>query len=207
MSFVEKNKMWLLPLLGVGIGAVAYLNYRSFAPKPAAEPAAPVAAPAPAAPPPPAPVAVQSNGGVWDDLQGLAQPPANLLEEATLRVTCRGNLGSLLQAPAPLLLPRPGRVREAEPDAVNAPPAVAKVASPPPVPPEVAFIFTGPAGDTAWVHGHPYRAGETVAGGPFRVAAIERTRVGLAGPDGKIIFQTMHPLLPSAGPRPHSEAP
>ena len=32
MSFVEKNKAWLLPILGVGVASVLFMNYRSFKP-------------------------------------------------------------------------------------------------------------------------------------------------------------------------------
>ena len=229
MSFVEKNKAWLLPLLGLGVGAVVYLNLRTLSPT----------APLPVAPltltPPPAPggsaptlgrpamggpsvsvsgVSVSAPAGaagdLWSDLQALAKAPDALLQEEALRTRCRENLGAFLEAPAPVRLPRPGRVREAESDkpAAQAVQAVQGPPPPPPVPPPVDFVLSGPRGATAWIHGQSCRVGEAVAGSPYAVASIEWNRVGLRGPGGRITFQFTHPSNhPLAGTRPSSEAP
>ena len=206
MSFVEKHKAWLLPLLGLGVGAVGYLNFRSSAPTPA--PASPVepaplirtsAVPAQVAPGP---------GDVWGDLQAMAKPQGPPAREAKLRERCRQDLGPLLQAPARPELLRPGRVREAEAEhaaAVAAPPP--KVVEPPPVP-TVDFVMSGPAGARAWIQGRPYRIGEAIGPGPYAVAAIERNQVTLVGPGGKTFPQVMNHYLPThAGPRLPAEAP
>jgi hypothetical protein len=218
LSFVEKNKAWLLPLLGLGVGIVGFLNYRSFTAAPApAEAAGPGPATAPTAALPPVPVApapgpstpAATGSDVWSDLEALAAPPAALTQEGPLKDRCRENLARFLGAPAAITLPLPGWVREAEREQPATAAAVpAKPAGPPPVPPQVEFIFSGGSGATAWVQGHPYRVGEIIRPGPFSVASIERARVGLIGPDGKTIFQVMQHLLPSvAGPRPSAEAP
>jgi hypothetical protein len=216
LSFVEKNKAWLLPLLGLGVGIVGFLNYRSFtaapAPPEAAVPGpatAAVPAPVAPAPAPPSPAPAAAGSDVWSDLEALAAPPAALTQEGPLKDRCRENLGKFLDAPAAFTLPLPGWVREAEREQPATAAAVpAKPVGPPPVPPQVEFIFSGGSGATAWVKGHPYRVGEMIRPGPFSVASIERARVGLLGPDGKTIFQVMQHLLPSvAGPRPSAEAP
>ena len=208
MSFVEKHKTWLLPLLGVGVAAVGYLNFRTVAPGPV-----PVALDS-AQPLPPARAAEPAPAGpadLWSDLVALAKPPAALVQEGALRDRCRTQLGALLEAPAAPRLLRPGRVREAEPDQVAAPSAAATPkpvpAEPPPVP-TVDFILTGPSGAAAWIKGHAYHPGQAIPGGPYRVDAIEGNRVGLASAQGKTTYQTLnHPFANHAGPRLRAEAP
>ena len=223
MSFVEKHKAWLLPLLGVGVAGVIYLTLPSSAPTPPPAPAAPLpaasaaaAAPVALAAPAPliAPAPAAPGGDLWSDLQALAKPPDALLQEETLRVRCRANLGSLLEAPAPVRLGRPGWVREAESGMAPPPSALAALPAPAPaVLPVVDFVLSGSRGASAWIQGHAYRAGEAIAGGPYAVTSIEWNRVGFIGPKGKRFFlftnssNTVLAKQPIAGPRPSSEAP
>lgn len=222
MTFIEKNKAWLLPLLGLGVAGVLYLDFHSKAapvPEPPVAPAPSAQAPAPGAQAPapgtqiPAPAAAAAPpvagapGDLWGDLQALEKPPEALCQEDALKKRCRASLGPLLEAPAWSRLPRPGWVREAEPP--KAAPSGPPLPPPPPAPvPVVDFVLSGAQGATAWIHGRPYRAGENIPGGPFSVASIEWNRVGLTGPKGDTTFQFTNRLThPPAGPRPSSEAP
>ena len=218
MSFVEKNKAWLLPLLVVGAAAVIYMDFHTSAPA-AALPAAPAlpaqAGPAngPAttpAPPPsvPSPAMGGGPGAIWDDLKALAHPPAAILEENALRQRCRSNLDALLDVRFPTGLPRPGAVREASSERSAPPPGPgAAPARPAPPMPELSFILSGPGGLRAWFKGRPYREGDEIAGGGFRVGSIRRNRVGLVDAAGKTVIQYTDSHRPVAGSRPTVEAP
>ena len=117
MSFVEKNKAWLLPILGVGVASVIFMNYRNFKPSTPnpgvqGEPAAPAEAPdssVQAAKP------VTASTDLWADLDALAEPPRECLAAPELRTRCQRNLDELLDPHFPAELPRPGLVREATP--------------------------------------------------------------------------------------------
>jgi hypothetical protein len=212
LSFVEKNKTWLLPLLGLGVAGVLYLNLHTAGPGPVqapapALPAAPMIAPAPPASLQPA---TGAAGGLWNDLIALAKPPERLSQEAGLRERCRSNLAEFLEAPKAAQLPRPGWVREAEPVKVPAPPAppAQAAASGTQAPPVVEFILTGPEGAAAWIQGHAYHAGDTLAGGKYVVTSIAWNQVGLKGPKGTVLVQVMNRYpQPLAGTRPSAEAP
>lgn len=218
MSFVEKNKAWLLPLLGLGVVGVVFLNLRSLRP-PRPTPL-PAAAPGPTAPgpaaqaPPPGPPAQRTGpepgtaGDLWGDLKALARPPAAILEEAALRDRSRENLDPLLDQRFPPDLPRPGLVREAQPTLVAGPPGTPARTEPVPAPvPELAFILSGPEGLRAWFQGQPYREGQTLPGGGYRVGPIEWDQVALIGPAGRTVHQHTHPRNPAAGSRPTVEVP
>ena len=219
MSFVEKNKAWLLPLLGVGVAAVVYVNYRDMtapapvAPAGPAAPAAPAsegqgpaAAPAVAVAPRPTTAASVDAQGLWADLQALAAPPAALAQESALRERARASLGPLLDVTFPTGLPRPARVREAAPAHAAAAVAAALVPREAPAVPSVEFILSGPAGFSAWFQGRPYRLGQTLRGGGFRVEAITWNRVTLSGPAGQVIQRSTSDFnRPAAGSRPSVE--
>lgn len=209
MSFVEKNKAWLLPLLGVGVAAVVYLNLRSPAPAgPLDPPPAAAAAVAPPGPTPLHPAAAADPNDLWSDLKALAAPPASLQDEALLRERSRARLDGLLDGVFPTGLPRPVAVREAQPaPQAGGPPApVAAAAAPPPMP-ELGFILSGPEGLTAWFQGRSCRAGQAIPASAFRVGAIHWNRAEVIGPTGKTVVEYTHPHLPVAGSRPIVEAP
>jgi len=234
LSFVEKNKTWLLPLLGVGVAAVAYLNFR----KPARPRPAPAvqakAAPAPPAAPPPAPGLVMAppaamapaapasapmmaaaapgtGADLWGDLKPLAVPPGSSLQESALRERCRESLDPLLDPGFPAGLPHPGPVREAAAAPAPAPVRIA-AAGPAPVKParplpQLEFILTGDGPPRAWLEGRLYREGQSLPGGAFRVGAIGWNQVALIDPAGKTTFLTTDSHRPAAGSRPTVEVP
>jgi hypothetical protein len=230
VSFVEKHKLWLLPLLGAGVLAVVYFNYRSLhhpvADAAAAPPAADAPAPAPAAPAAdaaaqaspalsPAPAAEAAAAapageanGLWGDLEALAQPPPEVVDAGALRDRSRASLDPLLGPAFPAELPRPGTVRQAEPAraaALGAQPAPLVLPEAPP-PPELAFILSGPDGLSAWFAGRPYREGQTLPGG-YRVTAVRWNGATLAGPGGRTVTLSTFAHRFSGPPRPALEAP
>jgi hypothetical protein len=219
LSFVEKHKAWLLPLLGAGVLAVAVLNLRSLKPRPAPAPAPPGPAPAllpmPSAPPGQAqaqapaqtPQQPGSAGDLWGDLKALAKPPAAILAEAALRDRSRENLDALLDPRFPTDLPRPGLVREAQPIRVAGPADPAAKAPVAPPLPELEFILSCPQGLQAWFQGRPYLQGQTLPGGGFRIGSIQWDQVTLVGPAGRTVRQQTHSRNLAAGSRPIVEAP
>ena len=216
MSFVEKNKAWLLPLLGVGVASVLFMNYRSLS-APAAGPTilqAPMAAPAAPELPPTGQELLASAPGpgaakdLWADLKPLAQPPAELAAESELRRKAQGRMDELLVAAFPTSLPMPGPVREASQ------PAPVRNPKPGPVKPvavsarpELEFIVSGPDGCSAWFQGRPYRQGEALPGGSYQVVAVTWNHVTLKGPGGKTLVQSTDSQRPVAGSRPTVEVP
>jgi hypothetical protein len=214
LSFVEKNKAWLLPLLSAGVVAVVFVNLRSLRPSRPAPALPERMASAPALPAPPSPPAQRSDpppgtaGDLWGDLKPLARPPAAILEESALRDRSRENLDALLDQRFPTDLPRPGLVREAQPIQVAEQTGpVAKAAPAPPPMPDLEFILSAPGGLRAWFQGHPYREGQTLSGGGYRVGSIQWDEVTLIGPAGTTLRQQTHSRNPAAGSRPVVEAP
>ncbi len=209
MSFIEKNKAWILPLLGVGLLGVLYLNLR---PTPAASPAgaptqgpeaaAQVAATSPSLPERPA----ESPGSdLWEDLRGLAAPPPFLADENGFRDLGRRSVMALLQAPGPsAALGIPSGVREPQ---AAADPALKSGAAPGIAPPELDFLIHGPAGARAWLNGQPYRSGEPLPGQTLSVGPIGFTSVVLKGPKGRTVLSTNPLHHPGPAPRPAVEAP
>jgi len=227
VSFVEKNKAWLLPLLAVGVLAVVYMNIRTMsasptpATPPSAEPELPPSAeseaPAPDAAPPmesspltPATGAADAGPDLWADLRGMATPPPYLAEENTFRdLARRSALEAIQRQPKPAALTLPSGVREPQP-----PVEAADVSGPKgsPVPsqlPELDFLIHGASGSRAWLEGKSYRSGQVLEGNLLSVGPIRSTSVELKGPSGKTrtILSTnpLHPPEPSA--RPAVEAP
>ena len=222
MSFVEKNKAWLLPILGVGVASVLFMNYRSF--KPSIPDPVVQAAPATLATPAEAmatPIldpgtAAKTGTDLWADLKNLAEPPREYKAASELRTRCQRNLDELLDPHFPAELPRPGPVREATPlpapaSAVSHPaaPSALQASTQPTAAavPELSFILSGPDGLSAWYHGRPYRRGQTLPGGSYRVTALTWDQVTLAGPDGQALVQSTNPPSPVAGSRPTVEVP
>jgi hypothetical protein len=73
--------------------------------------------------------------------------------------------------------------------------------------PELEFILTCPQGLRAWFQGHPYKEGQNLPGGAYRVGAIQWDQVTLVGPAGRTVRQQTHSRNPAAGSRPIVEAP
>jgi len=172
MSFVEKNKLWILPALGLGAAAVVWLNIRTFsssAPSGQAAPP-PLTAPPPASPAPEPPPAAGTGEALWDDLRPVAFVPAELGAQAILDQQALARLGpGAFEGPASALVVRPGAL-----DSLRTPgqPPHPKDGAPVPVPPP-DFLIDGPGGTEAWFDGHGYRTGQPLRGRPFTVQGIQ----------------------------------
>jgi len=211
VSFIEKNKAWILPLLGVGVLGVLYLNLRPTpapapqGPAPGAETAAPAVAEAPL--PPPEKTAGTPETDIWEDLRTFATPPPALADENTFRDRARRSAQEALQsAPLTLALAIPGGVREPAPipEPGEKPSTGIETLSPPP---ELEFLIHGATGARAWFEGQPYRTGQALDGKALSVGPIGFHSVELKGPKGKTILSTnpLHHSGPSS--RPAVEAP
>lgn len=204
MSFVERNKAWILPLLGVAALGVLVMNLRMFSGKTPSRPQspAPIAtgrAPEAVAPPAGGP---STASDLWKDLQSLETPPAGLTTAAPLLRRCAAATSSL-----PLAVAHTDPVawkRATDPPGV---PATAKSAPAPeakvgpitlPPPPELSFIAQTSHGLEAWFAGRPYREGATLPDGR-RVRRITAQRVLLEGPGGSL-ERCVHALVPRSVP-------
>lgn|GEM_PF-5503904 len=225
MSFVQKNKAWLLPILGAGVVWAFWNMYQAFTPVPAAPvqpasaplagvPPAPVAPapsptplPAPLPPPPPpqpsAPPA--ANAGLWADLTALEASPAELnrteelLKEGEKPLTPAG----MQELPEPQLSPEEWRGLP-EPQILRVAPRGESMTPAAPLP-RLDFVLE--RDDTkvkeAWMGGRGYREGAS-PNGTHRIKRITDNTVLLAGPTGEILLTTD---LGTAPPPPKAETP
>ncbi len=200
MSFIEKNKVWLLPLLALGVLGVGYMNYRTFTGEPAApvsedaaapeaapqpEPAAPMEGAAPAASPEDV-EAAQDSGNLWADLEAFAVVPGELALEDPLRDRARVALDPALILESSLFLDKPTRsslqlVRPKPGGSADA----ERLA-----PPQLDFLIHTPHGSFAWFEGRGYRVGESLAGSGYVVSRIGVMSVELTGPGGSVLEYT-----------------
>lgn len=202
MSFIENNKTWILPILGLGAAAVIWMNVRAFSPPPPTdqEPQRPIETR-------PAPMAVAevqptpgANESLWDDLRPVAFVPTGLEARATFEQKALSTL-----PPAAFSAPdAPSVVRPSGPEPsrsarkMSLPNAGAPVSSPP----SPDFLIDGPGGAQAWFGGQGYRTGQPLQGRPFSVQGIHilpPPRVTLQGPSG--------PTTRSTRPTPVQEVP
>lgn len=196
MSFAERNKTWLLPVLAVGVVAVFWFNLHDSGPTPppiaAAAPestvSSPQGAPTPGeAPAAPAPVAAAPSPlpplgpEAWADLRPLnsasvvLKPSLDLAAEATHPLSHAqlfppsfpSTASQSLASPAMLVLPKSGNS--------------ASAAEPPPL----EFISRTPDGLRAWYDGVGFKAGQTILGTAYRVVEIHPPAVVIEGPDGR----------------------
>lgn len=207
MSFVERNKLWLLPLLGLGVAAVGWYNVQAFSgsKNPAPAPEAPSTrveegAPAPApAPAPPgeaaAPTPGLEGGGLWDDLKALATVPGDLNRLDALDSQARGVLppsalqeggSEVLRLPGPKVwLPRE-RPRPATGEAAPGLQA-----------PDPDILIQLPEGRRVWFDGIGYREQQALEEAPWKVRRIAPRSVELQGPRGTEV-KAIHPPIPTA---------
>ncbi len=203
MSYIENNKAWILPLLGVGTAGVIWMNVRTFNPPPSTAqetlpPAgAPAASPAAAAPPtvtPPLPPVPDGNQSLWDDLRPVAFVPAALEASATFEQNALSSLPSgAFSAPGLASVVRPvgPEPRQNAPRASlpgTGTPAAALAVAPPP-----DFLIDGPGGAQAWFEGQGYHTGQALKGHPFQVQGIRILpwpQVTLQGPAGSTTHST-----------------
>ncbi len=208
MSFVERNKAWLLPALAVGVAAVGWFNYQSFAGPKVAEPApglaagptpeAPAAAPEPASTPPPTPAPTTpaevptEGGGVWDDLKALAFVPAELNRLDALDTQARGPLplAALRESPSDLIRLSGPKIWEAR---TRPRPSAGGVPDPAPIP---DILIQLPEGGRVWFDGIGYREQQELNRTPWKVRKIHPKAVELQGPRGTEV----KPIHPSPKP-------
>lgn len=209
MAFVEQNKRWLLPLLGLAVAGVLWLNLTG-QPKPA------VPATTPGAPPP------QPSGtdGVAEE-QGVAQAgpgpvPANELkaleapapvanDSAPLLVAGRLAVApELRQPPRPPLL-HPDQWRTLPQSVIPRPaaPAPARATVALALPPRPEFLFENAAGRMAWLKGRGYQPGDLLEGG-YTLRRISATGIIVSGPDGdhELLLNSARATPPAAPGRP-----
>ncbi len=203
-SFVERNKAWVLPLLGAGVLAVVILNVRGNSPPPAGpESPAQTAAEMPAAtagagPAPPTAVP-ESGADLWSDLRALETLPAAIAGEDALRNRAYQSLGSAMNPPRVPELPFPTAPLPPSKPAAGKD-LVPATLEPAPPPPEPEFVIQGPRGRKVWLNGKPFREGEHVGEGPYRIGRIGRSKVEIQGPQGSLTRSTI------PAPRPGSQA-
>lgn len=206
MSFIERHKTWLLPLLAVGVGAVIWYDLGSLgapptpasasAPSPANVPAAASAPPPPEVPATEGPAAAPAASGsaparpplgpdAWADLRYLNAVPGALGDASGLATRATRPLDpDQLTPPAS----GPAPVRLEAPSLLVLPQVGAGEAAPPP---ELDFISRTPEGLRAWYQGLGFRAGETILGTGYRIREIHPPRVVLEGPAGPVVQSTV----------------
>ena len=203
MSFVEKHKAWLLPLLGLAAAGVVYMNIRTFqgsAAPAVAEGQPPAETPESPEPVPP-PEAVHSaeeggDGDLWGDLRGLAEVPSALKDEGALRARARTGVSDLMKPLDPPSVPRPAAVREPKAPTPPGPAAEAAPGEPPPL----DFLVQDGQGGRAWFEGAPFRKGQALPGTRLVVGPISGSKVTLKGPSGPRVLSTnpLHAPAPEA---------
>ena len=214
---MERNKLWLLPLLGVGVLGVLWMNFQVFKPK-AAEPAAPLPPPPsqtspviPAAPPPPVatpmPASAPSVSGpdIWSDLRLLETPPPELtrVEELLLEGEKAFDVARLGHSEPPILNPKDWQFLP-EPEFPRARPEPALAAASVPLP-KLDFVLEDARGEQeAWFAGRAYREGDS-PDGIHRIRKISRWSVVLSGPGGELRLSTeLGRVAPSPKANPRS---
>lgn len=204
MSFIERNKAWVLPLLGVAAVGVIYMNVKMMGPaaksaaapaKPAPVAGAPTAAPVAAStpvtappPPPPAPPPSPAHTGapdLWADLRVLEEPWAGLNQsDGLLRQGSQALRPEALRpSPRPALPSVSVRVPEPPPQRMSLP-SEGPLSPPQPVP-EVDFLMRNARGSAAWVGGSGFREGQLLSGG-WRVRRITPDMVEVEGHGGVV---------------------
>lgn len=182
MTFVERNKRWLLPILAVAAAGVVWLNFPAQSVEASTDasekiPVLTTEAPAPAAPQP-APALDQ-------DFKYLETPPPGANDPAPLMEEGRWILDDGRRSPArpPELHPRLWSRLPGLPAPPRSPgPARAPAAK---LPGALEFVIETGSGREVWIDGVGYRAGATLAGG-YRIKRITGTGVVLTGPSGDV---------------------
>lgn len=209
MSFVERNKTWVLPLLGVAALGVVYMNVQMLKPKPKAAtvsvgPTTP--SPSPAAAPTPAPLAptpTEPAGPIapdlWSDLRALEEPWSGLNQPDALLQQGGHALKPDWLHPGPpvelpsvtLRVPEPVSAAAVERTALPAPPSIP--------PPDVDFLIQNPKGSSAWLAGSGFKVGQVLAGG-WKVRRITPDMVEVEG-QGGVVRRWTNPLKARISPK------
>lgn len=197
MSFVQKHKAWLLPLLGVGVVWAGWnisqslkpsapVPVKSDVPEGSARPAPPVAAPAP----PPAPKAPAAND-LWSDLRQLDTPAPGLNQVTELvQQGARPLAPDWLQASSRPDF-RPTRWKDLpEPQfpRLTTGPEAKSLSAPLPV---LDFVLERQDSRSreAWIGGKAYQEGQS-PDGVHRIKHITNRSVLLVGPSGETLLTT-----------------
>ena len=211
MSFIEKNKAWLLPLLGLGILGVGYMNFRTPQVDQPQAATAPVRAEAvvPVEAPPAEsgiPEGTEASVNLWSDLKPFAVLPGNLAQATALTDRARVALGAELDAEAPLNLGRPAwaALSLAAPKPGGSGPALKASGG---SLPELDFLIHGPYGSYAWFGGRAYQTGEKIPDSSYTLSRIGRTSVELTGPQGRVVESTNPFNVNEQNPSLRAEAP
>jgi hypothetical protein len=205
MSFIEKNKAWLLPVLGVGVAAVIWFNVQTFtaSPSPSPAPATPAATPGDMAQAPPAPpsnpgseVSAPTNhsaelgSGLWDDLKPMAVVPPGLADLGPLESLARGVLSDSVLKDTAGSIQRLAAPRLWQPEVKRS--ASSKDGQPNEPAPDPDLVVHLPEGGRAWFNGAGYREQDSLKGSPWRVRRVLPRAVELQGPQG-VALKPLHP--------------
>ncbi len=188
MSFIEKHKVWLLPLLGLGVLGVGYMNFRTLRGNPppvASEPVPPEPTPEIAE----TPEAAQPSADLWSDLRPFAILPGNLAQESTFMDRARVALGPELTLAAPLALGNPHEASLGKP-AQKPGDQGTSLGFSEGEPPALDFLIHSPHGTYAWFGGRAYRVGEKLQESGYTLSRIGPTFVELTGPQGRVVAST-----------------
>jgi len=200
MSFVERNKRWLLPAIGVGVAGVVWMNLPN---RSAPAPGTPASAPAPeprasamAVEPPERP---DRPGEAVDSdpvIQALEAPPAAAYDPAPLILAGRKALSPDLRSPArpPHLHPEQWQGLSALANPKPAIPDGQPAAQP--LPP-LDFLISSRGVREAWMGGAGYRPGSVVRDG-YTLKRITATGVVLSGPSGDLEVPLKASAMPPA---------
>jgi hypothetical protein len=190
VAFIEQNKRWLLPLLGVAAAGALWLNLGG--PSGEDAPRAPAAGSAGRAQEDQAQAATDDLGlgpggqspTPVDPLKALEAPAPGANDPAPL-------LAAGHQA-VPVELRSPPRSPELHPwkwAALHDPPVRRPAPAAPPaalvLPPPPEFLFENAEGRAAWLKGQGYRPGAVLEGG-YTLKRISATGMVVAGPDGEV---------------------
>jgi hypothetical protein len=197
VSFAERHKRWLLPLLGIALAGVVWLNL------PARTPAA---APGPKVPAPASPESASGSAGAPSPDQTEAREPgpsgpapeppalgtASLEDNDTLPLLLAGRqpvIGTLRNGPRPPVLHPDqwaGLAQGPQPAAASASASAVDRPAPTPAtaPRTLDFTLESATRQEVWVGGRGYRPGDTLPGG-YRLRRLTPDGALLAGPDGE----------------------
>lgn len=215
MSFIEKHKAWLLPLLGVGVAGVVWLNIRTFSapaspavqapsaagPEAAAAPT-PVPAPAPAFAAP-QPAGAPKGADLWSDLRAYEEPAAALTDSRELLKRGRDPLGPGEAGASPDLHPESWKGLHSPTPARTGTAAAAP--SPAGPLPSLDFVMQLPDRRVAFLGGRAFLEGQT-PDGIHQIRRIRERSVELSGPQGSLVLTTdLRPPGAAAPDRPEAK--
>jgi len=205
MSFIENNKTWILPLLGLGAAGVIWMNVRAFNPPPPA-----AQEPLPSVESTPSPLAVADapstsgiNESLWDDLRPVAFVPTSLEAHATFEQKALHSLPpEAFSTPGAPSVARPsGSEPSRSSRTMPGSPGPGTPGTAPQVAPSPDFLIDGPGGPQAWFDGRGYRIGQPLKGRPFSVRGIRLL------PTPKATLQTTQGAMPEPKTKPAPEVP